>query len=66
MGHRTVTWSRITAEEGWEAGIQRALRLHRKTGQTVRVVARVGGQPTPRCEISTVEGNLRITAFKQG
>jgi len=65
MGDRTVTWSRITDEEGWQAGIQRALRLHHETGCPVRVTERVGGHPTPRCEISTVNGSLTIKAIKQ-
>jgi len=66
MGYRTVTWGQITEEEGWQAGIQRALRLHHETGRPVRVTERVEGHPTPRCEISTVNGSLTLKAIKQG
>lgn len=61
IGERTVTWSRITDQEGWPDGLLRGVDLHEETGRPVQIARwDETGRPDLRIEVLTEEGFLRI------
>jgi hypothetical protein len=53
-------WRRITHQEGWEDGFFRAVELHERTGQPVRVSLLIEGNMVPKLQIMTRKGCLCI------
>jgi hypothetical protein len=58
-------WRRIGAEEGWEAGLFRAVDLHEQTGNPVQVSRFEEGNMVPTLQISSHDGHLLVHCLRK-